>query len=42
MLKRFFCCIKKKISPEEIENIKKERMKILPNYRPIIVENKNY
>ena len=42
MLRRYFCCIKRQISPEEMENIKKERLRIiLPLYRPG-VENRKY
>lgn len=42
MLRRYICCFNKRISPEKMEEIKKERLRIiLPLYRPN-VENRKY
>lgn len=41
MFTRYICfCFERKITPEEMEEIKKERVRILaPLYRPGIVKN---
>lgn len=42
MLRRYMCCFNEIISPEKMEEIKKERLLIiLPLYRPS-VENRKY
>jgi hypothetical protein len=40
-IQKYFCCFNNKITPEEEEYIKKERLKlILPYYRPAIHNNR--
>ena len=41
-IKRYFCCFNNKVTPEQEQHIRKERLKlILPYYRPAIHYN-NY
>lgn len=41
MFTRYICfCVEKKITPEQIDKVKKERLRMLrPFYRPIIYNN---
>jgi hypothetical protein len=41
MVRHYICCFNKRISPEEMEEINKERLRIiLPLYRPSVEKRK--